>query len=144
MTLDNATPVRPGDAGAPAPATAKGILALLDHYGIELAGRRAVVVGRSELVGRPVATLLNRRDSTVTVCHSRTRDLEGECRRADVLIAAAGRSHLIDDAYVRQGATVIDVGVHHPGRGLTGDVDHEAIRRRASRRLPGPGQASAR
>ena len=88
------------------PATAKGIVALLDHHGVELAGRRAVVVGRSELVGRPVATLLSQRDSTVTVCHSRSRDLEQECRRADVLIAAAGKPHLISEAHVRRGATV--------------------------------------
>jgi methylenetetrahydrofolate dehydrogenase (NADP+) / methenyltetrahydrofolate cyclohydrolase len=138
LTLDNATRFAQG-MRAPAPATAKGILALVDHYGIELAGRPAVVVGRSELVGRPVATLLTQRDSTVTVCHSRSRDLEGECRRADVLIAAAGRAHLINDAHVRQGATVIDVGVHHSGRGLTGDVDYEAIRRRAAAVSPVPG-----
>jgi methylenetetrahydrofolate dehydrogenase (NADP+) / methenyltetrahydrofolate cyclohydrolase len=138
LTLDNATRFAQG-MRAPAPATAKGVLALLDYYGIELAGRRAVVVGRSELVGRPVATLLNQRDSTVTVCHSRSRDLEGECRRADVLIAAAGRAHLIDDAHVRQGATVIDVGFHRRGRALTGDVDYEAIRRRAAAVSPVPG-----
>ena len=96
-------------------------------------------MGRSELVGRPVATLLNQRDSTVTVCHSRSRDLEGECRRADVLIAAAGRAQLISEAHVGQGATVIDVGVHRPGLGLIGDVDYEAIHRRAAAVSPVPG-----
>ena len=120
---------RPGNPDALVPATAKGIVALLDHHGIELAGRRAVVVGRSELVGRPVATLLSRRDSTVTVCHSRSRDLEQECRRAEVLVAAAGKTHLIGEAHVRRGATVVDVGIHRSGEGLTGDVDYEAVRR---------------
>jgi methylenetetrahydrofolate dehydrogenase (NADP+)/methenyltetrahydrofolate cyclohydrolase len=138
LTLANATLTAQGGA-APVPATAKGILALLDHHGVELAGRRAVVVGRSELVGRPVATLLNARDSTVTVCHSRSRDLEGECRRADVLIAAAGRPHLIGEGHVRQQATVIDVGVHRTAAGLTGDVDQEAARRRAAGVSPVPG-----
>ncbi len=122
------------------PATAKGILALLDHHGVELAGRRAVVVGRSELVGRPVATLFNQRDSTVTVCHSRSRDLEQECRRADVLIAAAGRPHLIGEAHVRRGAIVIDVGIHRGPRASTGDVDYEAVRRRAGAVSPVPGR----
>ena len=138
LTLANATLLASG-LPAPVPATAKGILALLDHHGVELAGRRAVVVGRSELVGRPVASLLNQRDSTVTVCHSRSRDLEGECRRGDLLIAAAGRQHLIGDAHVRQGATVIDVGFHRRPGGPTGDVDYEAIRRRAGAVSPVPG-----
>jgi methylenetetrahydrofolate dehydrogenase (NADP+) / methenyltetrahydrofolate cyclohydrolase len=138
LTLANATRLAQG-LEAPVPATAKGILALLDHHGVELAGRRAVVVGRSELVGRPVATVLNQRDSTVTVCHSRSRDLAQECRRADVLIVAAGRPHLIGDAHVRHGATVVDVGVHRRGAGLTGDVDYEAVRRRAGAVSPVPG-----
>ena len=138
LGLANATRFAQGQE-APVPATAKGILALLDHHGVELAGRRAVVVGRSELVGRPVATLLNQRDSTVTVCHSRSRELEQECRRADVLIAAAGRPHLIGEAHVRRGAIVIDVGIHRGPEGLTGDVDYEAIRRRAAAVSPVPG-----
>jgi methylenetetrahydrofolate dehydrogenase (NADP+)/methenyltetrahydrofolate cyclohydrolase len=130
---------RPGHPEVLVPATAKGIVALLDHHGIELAGRRAVVVGRSELVGRPVATLLSRRDSTVTVCHSRSRDLEQECRRAEVLIAAAGKPHLIDEAHVRRGATVVDVGIHRRDDALIGDVDYEAVRRRAGAVTPVPG-----
>ena len=130
---------RPGHPDALVPATAKGIVALLDHHGVELAGRRAVVVGRSELVGRPVATLLSRRDSTVTVCHSRSRDLEQECRRAEVLIAAAGKTHLIGEAHVRRGATVVDVGIHRRGESLTGDVDYEAVRRLAGAVSPVPG-----
>lgn len=138
MTLANATMFAQG-LDAPVPATAKGILALLDYHGIELAERRAVVVGRSELVGRPVASLLNRRDSTVTVCHSRSRDLEGECRRADVLIVAAGRPHLIGAAHVRRGATVIDVGFHRRDGAVTGDVDYEAVRHRAGAVSPVPG-----
>jgi methylenetetrahydrofolate dehydrogenase (NADP+)/methenyltetrahydrofolate cyclohydrolase len=128
-----------GNPDALVPATAKGIVALLDHHGIELAGRRAVVVGRSVVVGRPVATLLSLRDSTVTVCHSRSRDLEQECRRAEVLIAAAGRTHLIGEAHVRRGATVVDVGIHRTSGGLTGDVDYEVVRRVAGAVSPVPG-----
>ena len=137
--LGLADAARPGHPDALVPATAKGVVALLDHYRVELAGRRAVVVGRSELVGRPVATLLSRRDSTVTVCHSRSRNLEEECRRADILIAAAGKRHLIGEGHVRRGATVVDVGIHRRGESLTGDVDYEAVRRRAGAVSPVPG-----
>ncbi len=137
--LHLADPGRLAKHGALPPATAKGIVALLDHHGVELAGRRAVVIGRSELVGRPVAALLSRRDSTVTVCHTRTRELEHECRRAEILIVAAGRPHLIGEAHVRHGATVIDVGIHRVGERLTGDVDFEAVRRRAGAVSPVPG-----
>jgi methylenetetrahydrofolate dehydrogenase (NADP+) / methenyltetrahydrofolate cyclohydrolase len=121
------------------PCTPKGILYLLDHYEIELAGRPVVVVGRSELVGRPLATLLSQRDCTVTLCHSRSRDLEDECRRAEILVAAAGRAHLISDEHVGHGAVVIDVGIHRSADGLIGDVDFEAIRGRASAVSPVPG-----
>jgi methylenetetrahydrofolate dehydrogenase (NADP+) / methenyltetrahydrofolate cyclohydrolase len=122
------------------PCTAQGVLALLDHHGVELAGQRAVVVGRSDLVGRPVATLLTRRDATVTVCHSRSRDLEGECRRARVLVVAAGRRQLIGTRHVGEGAVVVDVGIHRDADGgLAGDVDFDRIRWRAQAASPVPG-----
>ena len=100
-----------------APATAAAVLALLDHHDIALAGRHAVVVGRSAVVGKPVAHLLLDRDATVTVCHSRTRDLAEHCRRADVLVAAVGRPGLVTAQHVTPSSIVIDVGTTpHRGR----------------------------
>jgi methylenetetrahydrofolate dehydrogenase (NADP+)/methenyltetrahydrofolate cyclohydrolase len=126
-----------------APCTPRGILALLDHYDIELEGRSVVVVGRSQLVGKPVSALLTQRNATVTVCHSRTRDLGSECCRASVLIIAAGRPKLIGHDHVRHGAVVVDVGIHRTAEGLVGDVDVEAVRGRAQAISPVP-EASAR
>ncbi len=100
------------------------MLALLDHHQVALSGRRAVVVGRSAVVGKPVAQLLLGRDATVTVCHSRTRDLAAVTREAEVLVVAAGRAGLIGPGHVASGAVVIDVGTSAtPGGGLAGDVD---------------------
>jgi methylenetetrahydrofolate dehydrogenase (NADP+)/methenyltetrahydrofolate cyclohydrolase len=121
------------------PCTPKGVLALLEHYDVDFAGRRAVVVGRSELVGRPLATLLSQRDATVTLCHSRTRDLAAECRNAELLIVAAGRERLVSERHVAPGAIVVDVGIHRTAAGLVGDVDHAAIRHRVAALTPVPG-----
>jgi methylenetetrahydrofolate dehydrogenase (NADP+)/methenyltetrahydrofolate cyclohydrolase len=105
------------------PCTPAGILRLLDEYGIELEGRRAVVVGRSNLVGRPAAALLLGRSATVTVCHSRTVDLPAVCRQADVLVVAIGRLWFVQPGWVKPGAAVIDVGMNaRPGGGPAGDV----------------------
>jgi methylenetetrahydrofolate dehydrogenase (NADP+) / methenyltetrahydrofolate cyclohydrolase len=124
--VDGANPASAGllAAGAPAypPATAAAVLAILRHERVPLAGRHAVVVGRSTVVGRPVATLLLAENATVTVCHSRTADLAAECRRADVLVAAAGRAGLIGADHVAPGAVVIDVGTNPTPDGLVGDV----------------------
>jgi methylenetetrahydrofolate dehydrogenase (NADP+)/methenyltetrahydrofolate cyclohydrolase len=107
-----------------APATAEAVVRLLDHYQVELGGRHVVVVGRSAVVGKPVTHLLLDRDATVTVCHSRTRDLAAITRQADVLVVAAGRTGLIGPDHVALGATVIDVGTNAtPDGGLAGDVD---------------------
>ena len=105
------------------PCTPAGVLVLLDESGIELSGAHAVVVGRSDLVGKPMAQLLLQRHATVTICHSRTRDLAAVCRDADVLVAAAGVPRLIGTDAVEPGATVIDVGIHRTDNGLCGDVD---------------------
>ena len=126
--VDGASPESIGRlaAGLPAfaPATAAAVLALLDHYRFELPGRRAVVVGRSVVAGKPVAQLLLARNATVTVCHSHTADLPAVTRQADVLVAAAGRAGLIGPGHVSPGAVVIDVGTSPaPGGGLAGDVD---------------------
>jgi methylenetetrahydrofolate dehydrogenase (NADP+) / methenyltetrahydrofolate cyclohydrolase len=105
------------------PCTPAGIIELLDRYGVELAGRRATVVGRSNLVGKPVALLLLYRHATVTICHSRSPELADECRRADVLIAAAGRPRLVGPSWVKPGAAVVDVGVSRVDGRLVGDVE---------------------
>jgi methylenetetrahydrofolate dehydrogenase (NADP+) / methenyltetrahydrofolate cyclohydrolase len=126
--VDGASPESLGrlTAGLPAfaPATAEAVLALLDYYQVELHGRRAVVVGRSVVVGKPVAHLLLDRHATVTISHSRTADLAAITRQADVLVVAAGRAGLIGPEHVSPGATVIDVGTNVTGAGrLAGDVD---------------------
>ncbi len=107
-----------------APPTPAGILRILDHYGVELEGRRAVVVGRSNIVGKPVSVLLLGRNATVTICHSRTADLAEICRQADVLVVAIGRLWLVTPEMVRPGAAVVDVGMNRRADGkLGGDVD---------------------
>jgi methylenetetrahydrofolate dehydrogenase (NADP+) / methenyltetrahydrofolate cyclohydrolase len=109
------------------PATPVGIMRLLDEYGIRLEGVRAVVVGRSTIVGKPIAQLLLQRNATVTICHSRTLDLERETLEADVLVVAAGRAGLVTEDMIRHGATVIDVGMNRTDAGLVGDVDAAAM-----------------
>jgi methylenetetrahydrofolate dehydrogenase (NADP+) / methenyltetrahydrofolate cyclohydrolase len=126
--VDGANPVSLGRlmTGLPAfaPATAEAVLRLLDHHRVPLEGRRAVVVGRSAVVGKPVALLLLDRNATVTICHSRTRDLAAVTAEAEVLVVAAGRIGMIGPDYVAPGATVIDVGTNAtPDGGLAGDVD---------------------
>ena len=140
--VDGASPESLGRlvAGLPAfaPATAEAVLALLDHYQVELLGRHAVVVGRSVVVGKPVAHLLLDRHATVTICHSRTADLSAITRQADVLVAAAGRAALIGPGPVSPGTTVIDVGTNATPGGLAGDVD-PAVAEVAGALTPVPG-----
>jgi len=121
------------------PCTPAGILELLDRSGVELSGAEAVVVGRSDLVGKPTALLLLHRHATVTLCHTRTKDLAAHTRRAQVLIAAAGRPRLITGAMVREGAVVIDVGINRVDGGLVGDVDFPSVAPRAGQITPVPG-----
>ena len=109
------------------PATPVGIMALLAEYDVELKGAKAVVIGRSDIVGKPVAHLLLQQHATVTICHSRTRDLARETLDADVLVAAAGRAWLVTADMVKQGSTVIDVGMNRTDAGLVGDVDPAAM-----------------
>lgn len=108
--------------------TPSGILEVLDRHGVKLEGQRAVVIGRSAIVGKPVALLLLHRNATVTVCHSRTQDLAAVCREADVLVAAVGRARMVGPDWVKPGAAVIDVGVNVIDGQLVGDVDLEAVR----------------
>jgi methylenetetrahydrofolate dehydrogenase (NADP+)/methenyltetrahydrofolate cyclohydrolase len=120
------------------PATPLGVLALLDEYGVELKGANAVVIGRSEIVGKPAALLLLSRHATVTICHSRTVDLAAHTLAADVLVAAVGVPGLVKPEMVKEGATVIDVGITRTEQGLVGDVDPRAAER-AGLLTPVPG-----
>lgn len=141
--VDGLTPVSAGrllqNAAGLRPCTPLGILDLLDSHDVSLEGADVAVVGRSNLVGRPVAMLLQHRNATVTMCHSRTRDLPGVCARADVLIAAVGVPQLIGAEYVKPGATVIDVGINRTEDGLVGDVDFKPVSERAGLITPVPG-----
>ena len=111
------------------PGTAAGVMRLLEHAGVPLAGRQAVIVGRSTIVGKPLALLLLQKDATVTICHSKTRELAATTRQADVLVAAVGRAKLITAEMVKPGACVIDVGVNRlPDGKLAGDVDFAAVK----------------
>ena len=141
--VDGITPVNLGKLliGEPGliPATPYGVMALLKASGVELRGADAVMVGRSEVVGKPLALLLLRADATVTICHSKTRDLAEHTRRADVLCVAVGRPKLITADMVKPGAVVIDIGLNATEEGVVGDVDFEAVREKASRITPVPG-----
>ncbi len=122
------------------PCTPKGILRILDEYKVPLEGAEAVVVGRSNIVGKPVAQLLLGRHATVTICHSRTRDLPAVCRRADVLVAAIGKAGIIRGDWVKEGAAVIDVGINRTADGkLVGDVAFDEASKRAGWITPVPG-----
>jgi len=122
------------------PCTPAGCVEILDHYGVKLEGAEAVVVGRSRLVGKPLAQLLLARNATVTTCHTRTRNLAEHTRRADVLCVAAGRPRMITGDMVKDGAWVIDVGVNRLDTGrLAGDVDFESVEKRAGGVTPVPG-----
>ena len=121
------------------PCTPQGVVELIRHAGAELEGAEAVIVGRSILVGRPLASLLLGENATVTVCHSRTRDLAAVCSRADVLVAAAGSPRLIGAEMIKAGAIVIDVGTNRTDDGLVGDVDFEAAAEIAGAITPVPG-----
>jgi methylenetetrahydrofolate dehydrogenase (NADP+)/methenyltetrahydrofolate cyclohydrolase len=121
------------------PCTPRGVMELLRHAGVEPEGADAVIVGRSILVGRPLASLLLNANATITVCHSRTRDLPGVCRRADILVAAVGSPRLVKADWVKPGAAVIDVGMNRTEDGLVGDVDFESALEVAGAITPVPG-----
>jgi methylenetetrahydrofolate dehydrogenase (NADP+)/methenyltetrahydrofolate cyclohydrolase len=122
------------------PCTPHGIIRLLKRNNIELAGKEAVVVGRSNLVGKPLSQLLLRENATVTVCHSRTRDLPEVTRRAEVLVVAAGRREMVGAEHVKEGAAVVDVGIHRrDGAGLVGDVKFEEVEPKVAWISPVPG-----
>jgi methylenetetrahydrofolate dehydrogenase (NADP+)/methenyltetrahydrofolate cyclohydrolase len=121
------------------PCTPAGVMLLLEEAGVRLEGAEAVVVGRSNLFGKPMAQLLLQANATLTVCHSRTRDLPGVCRRADVLVAAVGRDRMVKGDWVKPGATVIDVGMNRSDDGLHGDVAFDEAAEVAAAITPVPG-----
>jgi methylenetetrahydrofolate dehydrogenase (NADP+) / methenyltetrahydrofolate cyclohydrolase len=141
--VDGLTPISAGrllqGAAGLRPYTPLGVVELLDRHDVALEGAEAVIVGRSDLVGKPLAHLLLQRNATVTVCHSRTRDLAGVCRRADVLVAAVGVPRLLGADAVKPGAAVIDVGMNRLPEGLAGDVSFAAVREVAGLLTPVPG-----
>ncbi|HVO19207.1 MAG TPA: bifunctional methylenetetrahydrofolate dehydrogenase/methenyltetrahydrofolate cyclohydrolase FolD [Anaeromyxobacter sp.] len=129
-----------GIRGVPRPCTPSGVMRLLDEAGVELQGKRALVLGRSNIVGKPMALLLLERHATVTLAHSRTVDLAGEVARAEVLVAAVGRPELVRGGWIRPGAVVVDVGMNRLADGrLLGDVEYPAAAARASAITPVPG-----
>ena len=121
------------------PCTPSGIIKLLDHYEIDISGKHAVVLGRSNIVGKPLSMLLLQRNATITICHSRTKNLEEITRSADILVAAIGRANFVTENMVRKGAIVIDVGINRVDGKLTGDINFETVSKKASYITPVPG-----
>jgi methylenetetrahydrofolate dehydrogenase (NADP+)/methenyltetrahydrofolate cyclohydrolase len=141
--VDGLTPLSAGRLaqGSPGlrPCTPSGVIELLDHHSVPIEGAEAVIVGRSDLVGKPLAFLLLQRNATVTMCHSRTRQLASVCARADILVAAVGVPRLVGAEHIKPGATVIDVGMNRLPDGLCGDVDFDAAAEVAGLITPVPG-----
>ena len=119
--------------------TPYGIMKLLEYYNIDLEGKNAVIVGRSNLVGKPLVELLLRKNATVTICHSKTKKLKDYTKKADILIAAVGKKHLITKNMVKKGAVIVDVGINREDNKLYGDVDFDKVKNKASYITPVPG-----
>ena len=140
MTQGSLAAVFTGKGAGFAPCTARAVMEMLAFYGVETEGKRAVVVGRSLVIGRPVAMLLQQKNATVTMCHTRTADLPAECRRADILVVAAGKAGVVGAEHVSSGQTVIDVGIHVGADGrMSGDVSFEEVEPVVSAISPVPG-----
>ncbi len=139
MSPVNMAKVFSGDASGHAPCTAEAVMEMLDYYKIDLMGKKVAVVGRSMVVGRPLAMLMLKKNATVTICHTRTKDLPGTLREAEVLVAAAGKAKMITGDMVGEGAIVADVGINVDETGnLCGDVDYEAVEKKAAYISPVP------
>ncbi len=142
--VDGFSPVNTGNllAGKPcfAPCTPAGVVEMLKYEGIEISGKHCVIVGRSNIVGKPAALLMLQENATVTVCHSRTKDLREQVKQADIVIAAIGKANFITADMIKEGAVVVDVGINRLENGkVTGDVDFEAVKEKASAITPVPG-----
>jgi methylenetetrahydrofolate dehydrogenase (NADP+)/methenyltetrahydrofolate cyclohydrolase len=135
----NAGKIMAGDLTGFPPATPQAVMEILRFYEIPMSGKEAVVIGRSMVVGKPMSMLLLGENATVTVCHSRTKDLPGVCKRADILVAAIGKAKMIKTDYIKQGATVMDVGINPEGDKFVGDVDTDPAKEVAGAITPVPG-----
>ncbi|MCR4750338.1 MAG: bifunctional 5,10-methylenetetrahydrofolate dehydrogenase/5,10-methenyltetrahydrofolate cyclohydrolase [Lachnospiraceae bacterium] len=121
------------------PCTPSAVIEMMDHYGIDPTGKKVVVVGRSMVVGKPMAMMLLKKNATVTICHTKTKDLKSECKNADIIVACAGVAGMIDESYVSDGAIVFDVGINVVDGKLVGDVKYETILDSAAMATPVPG-----
>lgn len=140
MSPVNIAKVFMGDEGVFAPCTAKAVMEMLAHYEVDLSGKNVAIVGRSMVIGKPLAMLMLKKNATVTVCHTRTVDLAEKCRRADVVVAAAGRAGMITGDMISRGTVVVDVGININEEGkLCGDVEFESVEPQASYISPVPG-----
>lgn len=135
----NAGKIMAGDMTGFPPATPQAVMEILRFYQVPMSGKEAVIIGRSMVVGKPMSMLLLGENATVTVCHSKTQDLPGVCRRADILVAAIGKAKMITPNYIKPGATVMDVGINVEGDKLFGDVDTEPAKETAGAITPVPG-----
>lgn len=140
MSPVNLAKVFSGDDSGFAPCTPEAVIKMLEHYGISLCGKKVTVVGRSMVVGRPLSMLLLKRHATITICHTRTKDLEKVCREADILIAAAGKPRMITGDMAKENAVIVDVGINVDEEGrMCGDVDFESLAEKAAFITPVPG-----
>jgi len=140
LTSTNLGKLFKNDSSAIAPATAKGVIKLLDNYDVQIEGKRAVVIGRGDISGLPIAAMLQNRNATVTICHSHTQELKDICKDADILVSSIGRAEYINSEYVKNGSVVIDVGTNRNSEGkLVGDVDFNSVKDIAGYITPVPG-----
>lgn len=137
--MENIAKVFEGNREGFPPCTAEAVMEMLDYYQIDPKGKNVTVIGRSMVIGKPIAMLLLERNGTVTICHTKTEDLSRICRRADILIAAAGKAKMVTEDMVKEGAVVVDVGIHVEEDGsLCGDVDFQNVKKKASYISPVP------
>ena len=139
LTSANDAHLFAGDKKGYPPCTPQAVMEILEHYGIDLTGKKVTVVGRSMVVGKPVAMLLLAKNATVTICHTKTENLQEECRKADIIVACAGVPRMITSEYVREGQVVIDVGIHVVDDKLCGDVDYDGVAEIVDAITPVPG-----
>ena len=139
LTSANDAHLFAGDKKGYPPCTPQAVMEILEHYGIDLTGKKVTVVGRSMVVGKPVAMLLLAKNATVTICHTRTKNLQEECKNADIIVACAGVGKMITSEFVHEGQVVIDVGIHVVDEKLCGDVDYDAVSEIVDAVTPVPG-----
>lgn len=140
LTSTNLGKLFKNDSTAISPATAKGVIVLLKEYGIQIEGNRAVVIGRGDISGLPIAAMLQNENATVTICHSHTQDLKEICKQADILVSSIGRAQYIDSEYVKNGSIVIDIGTNRNEQGkLVGDIDFNSVKDLVEYITPVPG-----